>query len=198
MNWTTVSSTRCNAPLAAAAWRPASSAAPASSPTRSLIVAINAAMSRDEIAVWSIEARIAPTAVTLRFLRLADGGGDAVGRHGGLVGKAAHLLRDHLEAAPALADACRLDAGIEREQSGLAGDPGDQRRDGFNATGVAGEPLGIVDALNRDRVGAAGDLSGGHRIVALSAEPAMAVAGWSTRWPTRSSEGAVPLLVARR
>ena len=48
----------------------------------------------------------------------------------GLLGQLAHLFGHHREAAPVVAGARRLDRGVQRQQVGLLGDPGDVFYDG--------------------------------------------------------------------
>ena len=64
-----------------------------------------------------------------RALDLGDEPADPPGRARGLVGERAHLARDQREAEAFAAGARRLDAGVDREQPGLARDMGDEAGD---------------------------------------------------------------------
>ena len=70
----------------------------------------------------------------------ADGGGGAAG----LLGELAHLVGDDREAAPVLAGAGRLDGGVEGQEVGLLGDPGDGVDDRADLLGLGAE---LADGL---------------------------------------------------
>ena len=88
-------------------------------------------------------------------LDLADQLGDLPGGGLGFLGELADLFGDDGEAAALFAGAGGLDRGVQREQVGLLGDPGDRLDDPADALRAGGE---LADGV-RDLAGGVGDLA---------------------------------------
>ena len=98
-------------------------------------------------------------------LDLGDQVGDRRRRRLRLLGELAHLVGDEREPAAVLARARRLDRGVEREQVGLRGDPGDRLDDAADLVGLRVEPADdLADGLRRGAHGL-------HRLAGLDGGP---------------------------